>query len=72
MSEPTATPVVEMRHINKTFGPVKALQNVDFRLMPGEVLGLVGDNSAGKSTLMKVMTGAYQRDSGEVLSLIHI
>lgn len=66
MSERAATPVVEMRHINKTFGPVKALQNVDFRLMPGEVLGLVGDNSAGKSTLMKVMTGAYQRDSGEV------
>jgi simple sugar transport system ATP-binding protein len=35
--------------------------------MPGEVLGLVGDNSAGKSTLMKIMTGAYQRDSGDVL-----
>jgi simple sugar transport system ATP-binding protein len=35
-------------------------------LMPGEVLGLVGDNSAGKSTLMKILTGAYQRDSGEV------
>jgi ribose transport system ATP-binding protein len=35
--------------------------------MPGEVLGLVGDNSAGKSTLMKIMTGAYQRDTGDVL-----
>ena len=35
--------------------------------MPGEILGLVGDNSAGKSTLMKVLTGAYQRDGGEVL-----
>jgi simple sugar transport system ATP-binding protein len=34
--------------------------------MPGEIVGLVGDNSAGKSTLMKMMTGAYQRDSGEV------
>ena len=36
-------------------------------LYPGEILGLVGDNSAGKSTLMKIMTGAYQRDSGEIL-----
>ena len=35
--------------------------------MPGEVLGLVGDNSAGKSTLMKILTGAYQRDAGEIL-----
>ena len=40
---------------------------VDLRLMPGEVLGLVGDNSAGKSTLMKILTGAYQRDSGDIL-----
>ena len=35
--------------------------------MPGEMLGLVGDNSAGKSTLMKILTGAYQRDAGEIL-----
>lgn len=61
------TPVIEMTGINKVFGAVNALNNVDFRLAPGEVLGLVGDNSAGKSTLMKVLTGAYQRDSGDVL-----
>jgi ribose transport system ATP-binding protein len=60
-------PIVEMRKIRKAFGAVEALKEVDFHLMPGEVLGLVGDNSAGKSTLMKVLTGAYQRDSGEVL-----
>ena len=60
-------PVVEMRSIDKSFGPVRALVDVHLTLMPGEVLGLVGDNSAGKSTLMKIMTGAYQRDSGEVL-----
>ncbi len=60
-------PVVEMRSIEKSFGPVRALSDVHLTLMPGEVLGLVGDNSAGKSTLMKIMTGAYQRDSGEVL-----
>jgi simple sugar transport system ATP-binding protein len=60
-------PTVEMRSIDKSFGPVRALIDVHLTLMPGEVLGLVGDNSAGKSTLMKIMTGAYQRDSGDVL-----
>ena len=61
------TPLVEMRHIDKSFGPVQALVDVHLTLMPGEILGLVGDNSAGKSTLMKVLTGAYTRDSGDVL-----
>jgi simple sugar transport system ATP-binding protein len=60
-------PIIAMRGIVKTFGAVQALRNVDLHLMPGEILGLVGDNSAGKSTLMKVMTGAYTRDGGEVL-----
>ena len=59
-------PIVEMRNISKAFGAVQALRNVDLVLYPGEVLGLVGDNSAGKSTLMKILTGAYQRDSGEI------
>jgi ribose transport system ATP-binding protein len=63
----SAAPIVEMRHISKTFGAVRALVNVDLVLFPGEILGLVGDNSAGKSTLMKILTGAYQRDAGEVL-----
>jgi simple sugar transport system ATP-binding protein len=61
------TPIVEMRGIEKAFGAVQALRNVDLVLYPGEILGLVGDNSAGKSTLMKIMTGAYQRDAGEIL-----
>ncbi len=61
------TPILEMRRIDKHFGAVHALRGVDLHLMPGEILGLVGDNSAGKSTLMKVLTGAYQRDGGEVL-----
>jgi simple sugar transport system ATP-binding protein len=61
------TPIVEMRGVEKSFGPVRALINVNLTLMPGEVLGLVGDNSAGKSTLMKILTGAYQRDAGDIL-----
>ena len=45
----------------------RALPEVNLVLYPGEILGLVGDNSAGKSTLMKILTGAYQRDTGEIL-----
>lgn len=58
--------VVDMRAISKAFGAVQALKEVNFHVAPGEILGLVGDNSAGKSTLMKILTGAYHRDSGEV------
>lgn len=71
MSEPAMADrdelLVDMRDISKAFGAVQALNRVNFRLRPGEILGLVGDNSAGKSTLMKILTGAYHRDSGEVL-----
>jgi simple sugar transport system ATP-binding protein len=59
-------PIVDMRNIEKSFGAVRALREVNLVLYPGEILGLVGDNSAGKSTLMKIMTGAYQRDSGDI------
>jgi simple sugar transport system ATP-binding protein len=67
MSDPQSTPIIEMRGVNKSFGAIRALNDVSLTLHPGEILGLVGDNSAGKSTLMKVLTGAYHRDSGEVL-----
>src|SRR3954451_14041871 len=63
----TTQPIVEMRNITKAFGAVRALIDVDLTLYPGEILGLVGDNSAGKSTLMKILTGAYARDAGEIL-----
>ncbi|HOB29296.1 MAG: ATP-binding cassette domain-containing protein [Dethiobacteria bacterium] len=60
------TPVVEMRNIKKNFGGVQALRGVDLVLHKNEVLGLVGDNAAGKSTLMKVLSGAYIPDEGEI------
>ncbi len=60
-------PIVHMRNIKKSFGAVRALQGVDLALAHGEVLGLVGDNAAGKSTLMKVLSGAYIPDEGEIL-----
>lgn len=63
----TVTPIVEMINIRKSFGAVQALRSVDLTLNQGEVLGLVGDNAAGKSTLMKVLSGAYIPDAGDIL-----
>ncbi|HWR66627.1 MAG TPA: ATP-binding cassette domain-containing protein [Bellilinea sp.] len=59
-------PVVEMRGIKKNFAAVQALRGVDLVLHHNEVLGLVGDNAAGKSTLMKVLSGAYIPEEGEI------
>jgi D-xylose transport system ATP-binding protein len=61
------TPLLEMQGITKRFGAVRALNGVDFRVMPGEVVGLVGDNGAGKSTLVKVISGIHPADEGEYL-----
>ena len=59
--------VVEMRNIYKKFGNVNALNGVDLSLNKGEVLGLVGDNAAGKSTLCKILSGAYRPTSGGII-----
>jgi len=61
------SPLVEMRDISKSFGAVRALSGVNLSIQPGEVLGLVGDNAAGKSTLMKILAGAIRPDHGELL-----
>src|SRR5690606_10322785 len=55
-----------MRGIHKQFPGVKALSNVDFRLFSGEVHALMGENGAGKSSLIKVLTGVYSIDQGAV------
>ncbi|MFM6850804.1 MAG: sugar ABC transporter ATP-binding protein [Terrabacter sp.] len=62
--EPVVAPVVSMRGITMEFPGVRALQDVDFRLLPGEVHALMGENGAGKSTLIKVLTGVYTATSG--------
>jgi ABC-type sugar transport system ATPase subunit len=59
--------ILEMRNIHKHFGGIKALNGVDLELRYQEILGLVGDNAAGKSTLMKIITGAYKPDEGDIL-----
>lgn len=56
-------PILEMRGITKTFGPVKALSDVSITLNENEILGLVGENGAGKSTLMKILSGSWPANS---------
>ncbi len=62
-----AVPRVRLEGIRKRFGSIEALRGVDLELWPGEVLGLVGDNAAGKSTLTKIIAGAYVPDAGRIL-----
>ncbi|KAB8189809.1 ATP-binding cassette domain-containing protein [Nonomuraea phyllanthi] len=63
----SATPVLQARGLVKKYGHVTALDGADFDLMPGEVLAVIGDNGAGKSSLIKALTGALQPDAGEIL-----
>jgi D-xylose transport system ATP-binding protein len=60
-------PVLALRGVNKSFGPVHVLHDVDFSVRPGEVTALVGDNGAGKTTLVKCIAGIHPVDSGEIL-----
>ena len=59
-------PILECRGVSKAFGAVQALYNVDFEVRPGEVMALVGDNGAGKSSLIKGIAGIYPFDRGQV------
>jgi simple sugar transport system ATP-binding protein len=63
---PTDTPVVDMRNVTIGFPGVKALDGVDFRLLPGEIHALMGENGAGKSTLIKALTGVYDIAAGRI------
>ncbi|MSU91268.1 ATP-binding cassette domain-containing protein [Rhodobacteraceae bacterium 2CG4] len=60
-------PLVEMNNIHKRFGGIHAVEDMSLELHPGEVVGLLGHNGAGKSTFIKMLSGAYQVDSGEIL-----
>ena len=62
-----STPLLSLRGINKSFGPVHVLKDVDLDIYPGQVTALVGDNGAGKSTLIKCIAGIYTPESGDVL-----
>lgn len=63
----TEAPLVEMRKIQKYYGRVHALRDVNLKIRRGEIVGLLGDNGAGKSTLIKVLSGAVPYTSGQIL-----
>ncbi|UJW87421.1 ATP-binding cassette domain-containing protein [Devosia sp. SL43] len=59
-------PILKARNLSKRYGRVTALDNCDFDLMPGEILAVIGDNGAGKSSLIKAISGAITPDSGDI------
>ncbi len=65
-NEELSNSLIRMHNIVKNFGTVQALKGVDFVIYPKEIVGLIGDNAAGKSTLVKILVGAYYADNGEI------
>lgn len=61
------TPILEMKHIRKTFASTVALGDVSFDVYPGEIRGLIGENGSGKSTISSIAAGMQKADSGEML-----
>ena len=59
--------MIEVKNVDKGYNNVPVLKNVSLTVMPGEIHGLIGENSAGKTTLIKCMTGIYRTDSGDIL-----
>src|SRR5260221_825804 len=62
-----ATPILELRDVNKSFGPIDVLHDISVKVHAGEVLCLLGDNGAGKSTLIKTLAGVHKPTSGTIL-----
>ncbi len=60
------TPILEARGLSRSFGHVRALDNADFDVNAGEVVALIGDNGAGKSTMVKALSGNLALDDGEI------
>lgn len=60
-------PVLELRNVSKSFGPIDVLHDISLKVNAGEVLCLLGDNGAGKSTLIKTLAGVHRPTSGEIL-----
>ncbi|MEU4746243.1 ATP-binding cassette domain-containing protein, partial [Actinosynnema sp. NPDC023658] len=61
------TPVLQARGLVKRYGRVTALAGADLELLPGEILAVIGDNGAGKSSLIKALSGAVVPDEGDIL-----
>jgi ABC-type sugar transport system ATPase subunit len=63
---PEETPLLRLEHVTKSFGPVEALRDVNLDIYPGQVTALVGDNGAGKSTMIKTISGIWPPDAGQI------
>jgi D-xylose transport system ATP-binding protein len=59
-------PLLRLEHVSKSFGAVEVLRDINLDIYPGEVTALVGDNGAGKSTMIKTISGIYEPDAGQV------
>src|SRR3981189_611028 len=66
-AERAIQPLVEMKGIVKTFGGIHALEGVNLNIYPGEVHVILGENGAGTSTLMKILSGIFQPSAGEII-----
>jgi simple sugar transport system ATP-binding protein len=62
------TPILELKSVNKSFGPIDVLHDISMKVRAGEVLCLLGDNGAGKSTVIKILAGVHKPASGQSLS----
>jgi ABC-type sugar transport system ATPase subunit len=62
----TSEPILRLESVSKSFGSVSALERVDFAAYPGEIHAIVGDNGAGKSTVVKIVTGIHGKDAGQL------
>jgi fructose transport system ATP-binding protein len=67
MSTETRSPILQAKGLVKRYGNVTAIDGADFELYPGEILAVIGDNGAGKSSLIKALSGAVIPDAGEIL-----
>ena len=63
MTQSTPTPALELRDVSKTYGTVQALRSANLTVYPNEVVALIGDNGAGKSTIIKTLSGVIQPDA---------
>ena len=66
MTNPDTSPILTLKNIYKSFGPIEVLHGVDLEVRPGEVVALLGENGAGKSTLSNIISGTILPTSGEM------
>ncbi|MFM2443196.1 MAG: hypothetical protein RJB09_382, partial [Pseudomonadota bacterium] len=60
-------PILELKHLTRHFGGIRAVDDVSLQLFPGEIVGLIGPNGAGKTTLVNLISGFLQASSGQVI-----